>query len=205
MTSLESTIIDGYGLSAEYRAVLKPGEPLVDFLGNTHYLPRYFYKVENWAQAKETMLSPHFTYSELVLVDCREDDLILKQLPHFLPCAASLLVRYLELLRERVGAPIHVAANGGYRSPAHKLSDKPGPHCWGTAVNIYRIGEVFLNSEEVISRYGAIAKSMAPEIYVKPFGHGPDETDDHLHLDIGYIHMVPRYLNEAVKPERGNV
>jgi len=42
---------------------------------------------------------------------------------------------YLERLREATGAPVHLAVNGGYRSPAHKLSVAATPHMWATAAD----------------------------------------------------------------------
>ena len=63
----------------------------------------------------------------------------------------------LEVLRVEIGAPIRIAANGGYRSPAHARSRSASPHCWGTAANIYRIGSDYIDSEETISRYADVA------------------------------------------------
>src|SRR5579862_4546072 len=148
--------VDGLTLSAEHRALLRPGEGVLDAYGNTHFLPRFFYEIPSWEFARNTRLSEHFTVSELMSVDCREAPLLLKSFPHYVPCAVSMLVRYLEELRSRIGAPVHISANGGYRSPAHRLTKETGPHAWGTAANIYRIGDTFLDNQRDIETYGNV-------------------------------------------------
>ncbi len=118
--------------------------------------------------------------------------------PHYIPCAVAVLGRFLQEFRERVAAPVFIAANGGYRSPAHAHSRHASPHLWATAANIYRVGDTFLNEEKSIVKYSRIAESIAPGVVcVKAFGHGPNESDDHLHLDIGYVVCVPRDCDEA--------
>jgi hypothetical protein len=190
-------VVDGFSLSAEHRALLRPGELMSVSERETHQLPRFFYEIESWQHAKETYLTPHFSVSELITVDCREADLLLRQFPHYVPCAITVLARYLEDFRERVDAPVSVAVNGGYRSPAHSLSDRPSPHLWATAANIFRIGETWLDSQKSIERYARIAESLGPEVFVRPYGPEPDETDDHLHLDLGYLLCTPRGYSEA--------
>jgi hypothetical protein len=190
-------IVDGLSLSAEHRALLRPGEMVEVADGEFHPLPRYFYEVDSWEHAKQTLLTPHFTVSELITVDCREADLLLHSFPHYVPCAVSVLARYLEELRKQAEAPIYIAVNGGYRSPAHRLSGRPNPHLWATAVNIYRIGDTWLDCQKNIERYLRIGESMGQEIYVRPYGYAPGETDDHLHLDLGYLLCVPRGYTES--------
>lgn len=190
-------VVDGFTLSAEHRALLRPGELLTVNERETHQLPRYFYEIESWQHAKETHLTPHFTVSELITVDCREADQLLCCFPHYVPCAVTVLARYLEDFRERVDAPVSVAVNGGYRSPAHRLSDRPSPHLWGTAANIFRIGDTWLDSQKSIERFARIAESLGPEVFVRPYGPEPDETDDHLHFDLGYLLCTPRGYSEA--------
>lgn len=198
MNGARLEVVDGLLLSAEYRALLRPGESVKDSAGRTHVLPRFFYRVESWRQAKETRLSAHFTLAELMSVDCREASLLLDRFPHYIPCAVVILCRYLEMLRQATGEPIYICVNGGYRSISHRFSSWTGPHCWGTAANIYRIGHTFLDGQKEIDGFGRLARSLAPEMRVKPFGHGKDETDDHLHLDIGYVNFVPFECDEAV-------
>jgi hypothetical protein len=163
----------------------------------THRLPRFFYAIESWQHAKETQLTTHFTLSELITVDCREADLLLHHFPHYVPCAVTVLARYLEDFRQQVDAPVCVAVNGGYRSPAHRLADRPGPHLWATAANIYRVGDTWLDSQKAIERYARIAESLGPEVYVRPYGPAPGETDDHLHFDLGYLLCTPRGYSEG--------
>jgi hypothetical protein len=189
-------VVDGLTLSAEHRALLKPGEMLHISDTEAHRLPRFFYEIESWEHAKQTQLTPHFTVSELITVDCREADLLLHGFPHYVPCAVTVLARYLEDFRERVNAPVCIAVNGGYRSPAHRLTGKPSPHIWATAANIYRIGDTWLDSEKAIERYARLAESLGPEVYVRPHGPAPGETDEHLHFDLGYLLCTPRGYSE---------
>ena len=85
-------------------------------------------------------LTPNFGLWEFIDVDVREAE-PLRRFPRYVPCAVTLLARALERFRDHVGTFVHVAANGGYRSPAHALTAHASPHCWGTAANIYRIGD----------------------------------------------------------------
>ncbi len=190
-------VIDGLTLSAAHRQLLRPGAPLKDHAGRTHFLPRFFYEIESWQQAKDQPLAANFTFAELMTVDAREADLLLNTLPHYVPCALSVFGRFLQDFRERVDAPVFIATNGGYRSPAHAHSRQASPHLWATAANIYRIGDTFLDDQRSIEKYARIAESIAPGIYVKTYGHGPHESDDHLHFDIGYVTAVPRDCDEA--------
>jgi len=190
-------IVDGLTLSQEHRKLLRPGEAIRMPDETAHYLPRYFYILESWQQARETRLSAHFTLSELMSVDCRETDILLRRFPHYVPCAISVLARYLEEFRSRVDAPVMVMVNGGYRSPAHQFSETPSLHLWATAADIYRVGDTWLDEPKSIERYGRIASAIGQEVFVKPHGNGPGETDDHLHFDIGYLHSIPRHLTEV--------
>jgi Peptidase M15 len=189
--------IDGLSLSVEYRALLRPGEAETDSRGNMHRLPRFFYEIESWQQAHEIRFAPHFTLAELMLVDCREVDLLLSQFPHYVPCAIILLARFLEDFRREVDAPVFISANGGYRSPAHQIGGAKSIHAWGTAANIYCVGDTFLDDAKSIERYRAIASSLSPAVLVRPFGSGAGETDDHLHLDLGFVSSTPRECSEA--------
>ena len=184
-------MVDGTTLGAEYRAVLRPGELMRDRTRRFRRLPRFFYEIPSWDVALDTRLSPHFQLWEFINVDVRETELLRATWPRYIPCAVSLLAAYLELLRQEVGTYVHVAANGGYRSPAHKLSGHASTHLWGTGVNIYRIGDDWLDDEKTITRYARIAESVLPGIRALAWGHGVGETDDQLHLDLGYTVGVP--------------
>ena len=189
--------IDGLNLPGEYRALLRPGEAETDSRGNVHRLPRFFYEIDSWQQAHEIRFAPHFTLAELMLVDCREADLLLSQFPHYVPCAILLLARFLEDFRREVDGPVYVSANGGYRSPAHQIGGAKSIHAWGTAANIYRVGDTFLDDAKSIERYGAIASSLSQAVLVQPFGSNAGETDDHLHLDLGFVSLAPREFSEV--------
>ncbi len=185
-------VIDGLSLPEEYRKLLRPDEAIADAQTRTLRLPRFFYRVATWQQAREMKLTPHFTLAELMAVDCREAPLLLRTFPHYVPCAVSVLARYLEEFRTRAGAPVMICINGAYRSAAHTLSRTTSPHLWATAADIYRIGDTWLDSSKTIERFARIAESLGQEVFVKPFGHDAGETDDHLHFDIGYIDVAPR-------------
>ena len=189
-------VVDGQSLPSAVRALLRPGELMRDHAGRAHTLPRYFYEVADWNLAKGTRLSPYFTLAELMSVDCREHDRLLGTFPHYVPCAVSILARYLNDFRLRVGAPVSVAVNGGYRSPSHRFSTAATPHLWACAANIYRIGETRVDSQRAIEKYAAIAQELGQEVFTKPYGGAPGQTDDHLHFDIGYVHWTPRDQSE---------
>ncbi len=189
--------IDGLNLSAEYRALLRPGEADSGSAGNVHRLPRFFYEIGSWQDAQKIQLAPHFTLAELMLVDCREAELLLRHFPHYVPCAVILVATFLEDFRREVGAPVFISANGGYRSPAHQIGGAKSIHAWGTAANIYRIGDTFLDDARSIEKYGATASSLSRAVLARPFGSRKGETDDHLHLDLGFVSLTPRQCSEA--------
>jgi hypothetical protein len=189
--------IDGLRLAEEYRALLRPGESEAGPNGAVHRLPRFFYEIGSWEEAHEVRLAPHFTLAELMLVDCREARLLLSQFPHYVPCAILLLARFLEDFRREVDAPVFISANGGYRSPAHQIGGAKSIHAWGTAANIYRIGDTFLADTKSIEKYRMIAASLSPAVFVRPFGREKEQTSDHLHIDLGYARLTPREFSEA--------
>jgi len=189
--------IDGLRLAEECRALLRPGESEAGADGTHHHLPRFFYEIGSWEEAHEIRLAPHFTLAELMLVDCREARLLLSQFPHYVPCTVLLLARFLEDFRREVGAPVFISANGGYRSPAHQIGGAKSIHAWGTAANIYRVGDTFLSDAKSIGRYRAVAASLSPAVFVRPFGREEGQTSDHLHIDLGYASLTPRECSEA--------
>src|SRR4029434_6066629 len=189
--------VDGLHLAEEYRALLRPDETQTDVLGNIHRLPRFLYEVGSWQEAHEMRLTLHFTLAELMLVDCREATLLLSQFPHYVPCAIVLLARFLEDFRREVDAPVFISANGGYRSPAHRVGGAKSIHAWGTAANIYRVGDTFISDVKSIEKYRTIAASLSPAVFVRLFGRDRGPTDDHLHIDLGFVSLTPRECSEA--------
>ena len=185
-------VVDGLRLEKALRDALLPGRTVLDDAGHERKLPRYFYEVPTWTAAMELRLSPSFTLSEFIQTDVREAA-PLRSFPRYVPCAITLTALCLERFREAVGTYVHIAANGGYRSPRHALSGSATPHSWGTAVNIYRIGSVYLDDREAIERYAALARQELPGVWTRPYGMHPGETDDHLHLDFGFVIAAPRY------------
>ena len=193
MSTMPLPVVHGRDLPREWRQVLRPGEVLRHRSGIERVLPSSFLRVDSWAQALETPLTPHFKLWELIGVDVREAPLA-RSFPRYVPCALVLLAAALELFRLEAGTYVHVAANGGYRSPAHGLSRHASRHCWGTAANIYRIGDTYLDTREEIEKYAAIARRAIPGVWVRPLGPEEGQADDHLHLDIGYVLAVPSHV-----------
>jgi hypothetical protein len=190
MVQLPFPCIDGADLPDEVRQVLRPGEALSDVRGRDWTLPRRFMRIDSWNSALDTALTPHFMAWELLSVDVREAP-PLRSFPRYVPCALLLLASALELFRLEVGTYVHIAANGGYRSPGHALTHHASRHCWGTAANIYRVGDDYLEDEDTIGRYAAIARRVMPGVWIRPYGIADGEADDHLHVDFGYTRFEP--------------
>jgi hypothetical protein len=189
-------IVDGLELPGPHRELLRPGESMGTRSGELHRLPRFFYAVESSAVAVNTQLTPHFSLWEFIEVDLREPAL-LRAYPRYVHCAVTMLAMALEVFRTEAGAPVRIAANGAYRSPAHAGSSWGSPHCWATAANIYSIGNDYLDSAERIARYADLATRTLAACWTRPHGSDIGEADDHLHLDLGYVTVVPRPMSEA--------
>jgi hypothetical protein len=189
--TLPLPVVDALTLDERHRRVLLPDQLLRDRQGRARRLPRFFYEVDSWQTAQSIELTEHFSLWEFLTVDVREAE-PLRTFPRYVPCAVTALAAHLELLREAVGTFIHIAANGGYRSPEHALTDSATTHCWGTAANIYRIGDDYLDSQERIERYARMAEKRIPGCWIRPYGHDKGVADDHLHVDLGYMLVVPR-------------
>jgi len=189
-------VVDAFDLDDELRTLLRPGEMVKDEKGRRHRLPRYFYEVASHEVALGMRLTHHFGLNEFILVDLKEASR-LQQFPTYIPCAVKLLAFYLEQFRTAVGASVHIAVNGGYRSPAHKMSHGATPHMWGTAADVYRIGSTILKTKETIEKFNDVAEDLSEDIHVLPYGHVTGTSaDDHLHIDLGYITLIPREISE---------
>lgn len=180
-------IIDGRRLEKRFRDVLNPGGVLCDAQGRARLLPRFFYEVPSWDVAMDTNLTPNFKLWEFVQTDVREAE-PLRTFPRYVPCAVTMLAACLQLLRDAVDTYVHVSANGGYRSPAHALSRNASTHCWGTAANIFKIGDTMLDDRQAIERYADAVREALPHAWTRPW----HDADDHLHIDFGYVNAVPR-------------
>jgi hypothetical protein len=183
-------IVDGLSLGAPQQSLLMPGGIVRDSRGRSRRLPRFFYAIESWAVAVDTQVTEHFALWEFIDVDLYEAA-PLRRFPRYVPCAVALLAAHLEVLRLQFGASIHIAANGGYRSPSHGRSSPGSIHAWGTAVNIYRIGDLYLDDRESIERMSAIATRLLPAMDARAYGPDAGCADDHLHLDVGHVTAVP--------------
>jgi len=184
-------VIDGLTLDRVHQAVLRPDGALTNRDGNERRLPRFFYEVDSWQTAQQVQLAQDFALWEFITVDVREAE-PLRTFPRYVPCAVTALAAHLQIFRDAVGTFVHISANGGYRSPSHGLSRFASTHCWGTAVNIYRVGDDYLDTQEKIERYARIAQKSLPGWWVRPYGAEDGCADDHLHLDLGYLLLVPR-------------
>lgn len=191
-------VVDGRELPEEQRRLLRPGELVSDARGRRHRLPRHFYVVESWRVARDTTLAPFFGLYELIAVDVREPE-PLRSFPRYVPLAVAHLAAHLAVLRQHLGTFVHVAANGGYRSPAHALSAPASVHAWGTAANIHRIGDDRLDSEEAIGRYSEIVRRVLPAAWCRPWGRRPGGAFDQLHLDLGRFVVPAHGVGEEVE------
>ena len=54
-------IVDGLRLPDDLRSLLRPDETVADRFGRLHRLPRFFYEVRSWSQAKELYSSPRMS------------------------------------------------------------------------------------------------------------------------------------------------
>lgn len=191
-------LVDGLDLSEPYRRALRPGEPVDHPDGRTVTLPRYFYEIPTWEAALAIRISTHFGAFEFLDVDLREAE-PLGAFPRYLPCGVVAFAAALERFRDAVGGPLRIAANGGYRSPSHALSEITSPHLWGAAADLYQVDRDRVDSPERIERLGKIARDAIPGVWVRPPGDRPGRSFDHLHIDLGYLTLVPRpeHLQEA--------
>jgi hypothetical protein len=197
-------IVDAFELDEEVRRVLRPDELMPDAEGRMRRLPRFFYQVPSWQLATELYVVPHFSLAELIRVDVREHP-AQRDFPRYVPLAITVLAVHLEVFRQSVDAQVFVAANGGYRSPSHALTQHASPHCWGTAANIFRIGDTLLDGKEQIERFNALAVEHLPGVWTRPWGRGKGLADDHVHLDLGFVTRVPRGVAGADEhPEPGS-
>lgn len=196
---LPLTIVDGLELPDTHRSLLRPDEIVACPDGVPRRLPRYFYQVESWAQALDTRLTENFSLWEFIDVDLYEPD-VLRQYPRFVPCAVTLLAAHLEVFRSAVLVTVHISANGGYRSPAHRRSTPGSPHAWATAANIYRVGGDYMDTQERIDKFNGIASKLMPGVWTRPYGHVAGTVDDHVHFDLGYVSMTPHGLPPTYGP-----
>lgn len=198
-------VVDAFDLDDALRVVLKPGEMVRDAHGRRHRLPRYFYEVSSHEAAMETQLTQNFGLNEFILSDLREAP-ELQSFPRYIPCGVRILAFYLQQFRDACGASVHIAVNGAYRSPSHKLSHGASPHMWGTAADVFRIGNTILKTKETIEKFNAIAEELSDDVTVLPYGHELGTTaDDHVHIDLGYLLYVPREISEdrMEQPQEG--
>ncbi|HXI11892.1 MAG TPA: hypothetical protein VNM92_04515 [Thermoanaerobaculia bacterium] len=188
-------IVDAFDLDDELRSLLRPGEMVKDIAGRRHRLPRYFYEIPSHEYARNVQLTPGFKLNEFIVVDLKETPR-LQNFPRYIPCAVRVLAFYLQRLREAVGAAVHIPVNGGYRSPAHKLGKNATRHMWGTAADLYKIGTTILKTQVAIEKYNRVAEELSDDLFLKPYGRELGQADDHIHIDLGYVNVIPREISE---------
>jgi hypothetical protein len=184
-------IVDARGLDEERRTLLRPGELVRDECGRARRLPCFFFEVPSWQAARETELAPNFGLWEFIETDLHEPP-ILRAYPRYVPCAVLHLASLLSFVRAQLGQPVWIGANGGYRSPSHRRSRPASTHAWGTAVNIYRVGDEWLDNQAAIERVAAVATRAVRSFWARPYGSAAGCNDDHLHLDLGFTVVIPR-------------
>ena len=197
--ALPLSIVDGLTLADAHRSLLRPDEVVSCPDGVPRRLPRYFFKVDSWAQALEMRLTDNFSLWEFIDVDLYEPDL-LRQYPRYVPCAVTLLAAHLEIFRSAVSGTVHISANGGYRSPAHRRSTPGSPHAWATAANIYRIGGDYMDTRERIEKMNGLVARLMPGVWTRPYGSTAGTVDDHIHIDLGYALTTPPGLPPVYAP-----
>jgi hypothetical protein len=74
------------------------------------------------------------------------------------------------------------------------LTCRASLHCWATAADIYKVGDTLLDTAEKIERFAATARDVIPGAWTHPVGHRAEETDDHLHIDVGFVTAVPHHI-----------
>ena len=131
-----------------------------------HRLPRFFYEVDSWQTARHAAVRALHAL-EFMTLDVREAAGA-AHLPALRPVRGHAAGRAPRALPRSGRDLVHIAANGGYRTPAHGLSRYASPHCWGTAANIYRIGDDLLDSQERIERYAKVVARVC-----RRSGRGP--------------------------------
>jgi hypothetical protein len=199
--ALDLEVVDGRTLPAAARAALRPGVLVRDGGGVVRRLPRFFYVVPSWARALEVELAPGFALWEFVHTDVREAP-ALRGFPRYVPCAVTLLAAHLAVLRAHLGTTVRLSANGAHRSPAHERNGGVlTPHQWGTAADLVRVGATWLADAKAVEEVQEAVRAVLPGVWTRPFGEGPGHTDDHLHLDLGYVTLDPPGLGADADAE----
>ena len=68
---------------------------------------------------------------------------------------------------------------------------------WGTAADVFRIGSNIMKTRELIEKYNIVAEDLSEDITVLPYGPLTGQNaDDHVHIDLGYITLIPREISE---------
>ena len=58
------------------------------------------------------------------------------------------------------------------------------------------MGSVVLRDQNAIETYNRVAEELSDDWWVMPYGHEIGKADDHMHLDLGFVTLVPREISE---------
>ena len=123
------------------RSLLMPGVRVRDSHARLRRLPRFFYVVDSWNVALETRLTPHFAIWEFMDVDLFEPA-PLRRFPRYVPCAVTVARRASRGAARASWRRLFTLRRTADIDRRRTANRSPGsPHCWGTAANIYRIGD----------------------------------------------------------------
>jgi hypothetical protein len=62
---------------------------------------------------------------------------------------------------------------------------------------------VVLREQASIETYNRVAEELTDDWWIMPYGHEIGKADDHIHLDLGYLTVVPREISEDAGEEPG--
>ena len=59
-----------------------------------------------------------------------------------------------------------------------------------------------MDSRERIEKYIRLAREVLPGVWTRPFGEGPGYAFDHVHIDLGFVRVVPHDGGDEEERER---
>ena len=108
----------------------------------------------------------------------------LRQSPRYIPCAVACWLLPRAAARG-VGAQVHVAVNGGYRSPSHKLAVGASPTCGPRRPTSTRSLDRAPGAGHHRDLH-RVAEEISDDLWIMPTATSW-AADDHIHLELGYL------------------